>query len=101
MHRHAKEAEIGMGSLANVTSLNDVLFTSQPGDVFLQVYPICFFAPYKKFKKKIDFLQRKTTIRLIRMCLVWNCSLPHCSRIYCTESLKLAMKATIPTCLPY
>ncbi len=36
MHRHAKEAEIGLSSLANVTSLNEVLLTS-PGDVFLQV----------------------------------------------------------------
>ena len=36
MHRHAKEAEMGLSSLANVTSLKEVLFTS-PGDVFLQV----------------------------------------------------------------
>ena len=35
MHRHAKEAEMGLSSLANVTSLNEVLLTS-PGDVFLQ-----------------------------------------------------------------
>jgi hypothetical protein len=34
MHRHAKEAEMGMGSLANVTSLNDIL-ASSPGDAFL------------------------------------------------------------------
>jgi len=33
MHRHANEAELGLSSLANVTSLNDVLLTS-PGDVF-------------------------------------------------------------------
>jgi hypothetical protein len=36
MHRHAKEAEMGLSSLANVTSLSEVILTS-PGDVFLQV----------------------------------------------------------------
>ena len=39
MHRHANEAEMGLSSLANVTSLNDVLLTS-PGDVFFQVIHI-------------------------------------------------------------
>lgn len=34
MHRHAKEAEMGLSSLANVTSLSEVLLIS-PGDVFL------------------------------------------------------------------
>lgn len=36
MHRHANEAEMGLGSLANVTSLTDVLVSS-PTDVFIQV----------------------------------------------------------------
>ena len=41
MHRHANEAELGLSSLANVTSLNDVLLTS-PGDVFFHVIDILY-----------------------------------------------------------
>jgi len=43
MHRHANEAEMGLSSLANVTSLNDVLLTS-PGDVFFQVVASSIFS---------------------------------------------------------
>ena len=35
MHRHAKEAELGMASLGNVTSLNEII--GSPGDVFVTV----------------------------------------------------------------
>lgn len=37
MHRHGKEAEMGLSELANVTSLSEIIFAST-GDVFLQVF---------------------------------------------------------------
>lgn len=50
MHRHANEAELGLSSLANVTSLNDVLLTS-PGDVFFQVMFYSFLSKSTSSKK--------------------------------------------------
>lgn len=50
MHRHAKEAEMGLSSLANVTSLSEVLLIS-PGDVFL---PVCLL-----------FYEEKTVILIV------------------------------------
>ena len=75
MHRHAKEAEMGLSSLANVTSLNEVLLTS-PGDVFLQVFKLSFVL-YLNYNVYYS-CGRKLATHLIKMSPAWNFSLPRC-----------------------